>query len=68
VAGRRATGPLDIGQKPAFFDVEVLGSEAEGGRVEVEIVSDPYTPASNGGADHRELGVVLSEIAFEPGN
>jgi len=68
VAGRRATGPLDIGQKPAFFDVEVLGSEAEGGRVEVEIVSDPYTPANNGGADRRELGVVLSEIAFEPGN
>jgi DNA-binding transcriptional LysR family regulator len=68
VAGRRAAGPLDIGPAPAFFDVEVLAGETAGGRVEVEIVSDPYTPASDGGADHRELGVVLSEIAFEPGN
>ena len=68
VAGRRATGPLDIGPRPAFFEVEVLGGEAEGGRVEVEIVSDPYTPASDGGADRRTLGVVLSEVAFEPGN
>jgi len=66
VAGRRATGPLDIGPRPAFFEVEVLGGEAEGGRV--EIVSDPYTPASDGGADRRTLGVVLSEVAFEPGN
>jgi len=68
VAGRRAAGPLDIGPAPVFFDVEVLGGEAEGGRVEVEIVSDPYTPASDGGADHRTLGVVLSEVGFEPGN
>ena len=68
VAGRRATGPLDIGPAPAFFGVEVLAGETEGGRVEVEIVSDPYTPASDGGADRRELGVVLSEIEFEPGN
>jgi hypothetical protein len=68
VAGRRAAGPFDIGLAPAFFDVEVLGGEAEGGRVEVEIVSDPYTPASDGGADSRTLGVVLSEVEFEPGS
>ena len=68
VAGRRAAGPLDIGLAPAFFDVEVLAGETAGGRVEVEIVSNLYTPASDGGADHRTLGVVLSEVAFEPGN
>ena len=68
VAGRCAAGPLDIGRQPAFFDIEVLGGEADGEWLEVEIVSDPYTPASNGGADRRELGVVLSDIAFEPRN
>ena len=68
VAGRCAAGPLDIGRQPAFFDIEVLGVEADGEWLEVEIVSDPYTPARNGGADRRELGVVLSDIAFEPGN
>ncbi len=30
VAGRRATGPLDIGPKPAFFEVEVLGGGGRG--------------------------------------
>ncbi len=30
-------------------------------------MSDPYTPASDGGADRRTVGVVLSEVAFEPG-
>ena len=68
VAGRPAAGPLDIGPQPAFFEIEVLEGDAEGGWVEVEIVSDPYTPASDGGADRRTLGVVMSEIAFEPGS
>jgi hypothetical protein len=68
VAGRLAAGPLDLGRQPAFFEVEVLAGEAEGGWVEVEIASDPYTPVSDGGADRRTLGVVLSEVDFEPGN
>jgi len=68
VAGRRAAGPLDVGPQPAFFGIEVLEGDAEGGWVEVEIVSDPYTPASDGGADRRTLGVVMSEIAFDPGS
>jgi len=68
VAGRRVAGPLDISPQPRFFDLEVLESDVEGGRVEVEIASDPYSPASDGGVDSRTLGVVLSEVAFEPGN
>ena len=66
VTGRRVAGPLDVGPQPGFFDLEVLNSDVEGGRVEVEIVSDPYSPVSDGGADSRTLGVVLSEVAFVP--
>ena len=66
VAGRRVAGPLDIGPQPGFFDLEVLESDVEGGRVKIEIVSNPYSPASDGGADSRTLGVVLSEVAFVP--
>ena len=33
---------------------------------EIEIVSAPYVPASDGSNDHRELGAVLSWLEFEP--
>jgi hypothetical protein len=68
VAGRRAAGPLDIELQPEFFDLELSGSDVEGGRVEVEIVSDAYQPAAEGSADSRVLGVVLSDVEFEPGS
>jgi len=68
VAGRRVAGPLDISLQPEFFDLDVLESDIEGGRVEIEIVSDAYQPAADGSADSRILGVVLSDVEFEPSN
>jgi hypothetical protein len=66
VAGRRAAGPLDLGPRPGEIEVDVLPGEAPDGRLEIEISSEPYRPADDGGEDQRSLGVVLSEIAFEP--
>ena len=66
VAGRRAAGPLDLGSLPADVEVDVLPGEAPDGWVEIEISSASYRPADSGGEDRRSLGVVLSEIAFEP--
>jgi len=66
VAGRRAAGPLDLGPRPVDVEVDVLSGEAPDGWVELEISSVPYRPADSGGEDRRSLGVVLSEVAFEP--
>jgi hypothetical protein len=51
---------------PVDYVVEVLPEDGVDGRLEVEIHSDAYRPADDGAADPRELGVVLSDIAFEP--
>jgi hypothetical protein len=66
IEGRRAAGPLEIGRLPADYEIEVMPGDAVDGRLVVEIVSDPYRPADEGAVDSRELGVVLSEIAFQP--
>jgi hypothetical protein len=66
VAGRIAAGPLDLGTPAATVEIEVLPGDAINGRVEVEILSEPYVPLEAGGDDARELGVVLSQIAVEP--
>ena len=65
-AGRHAAGPLEVGPFPADYAVEVLPADVIDGRLEVEIRSDTYRPAEDGAADSRELGVVLSELGFEP--
>jgi len=66
VAGRHAAGPLEIGHFPADYEIEVLPDDAVDGRLEVEILSDAYRPAEDGAVDSRDLGVVLSDIAFQP--
>jgi hypothetical protein len=68
VAGRHAKGPLEIGPFPADYAIEVLPGDIVDGRLEIEIRSDAYRPAEGGAADVRELGVVLSDVAFEPRN
>jgi len=68
IAGRRAAGPLEIGPFPADYAVEVLPDDFVDGGLEVEIRSDTYRPADDGGADPRELGVVLSRVGFQPDN
>jgi hypothetical protein len=51
-----------------IIEVDVLPGETPDGRFEVEVLSDAYRPADNGLVDSRELGVVLSSLAFEPYN
>jgi hypothetical protein len=63
---RHADGPFEIGHLPAVYELEVLPGDAVGGRLAIEILSDPYLPAEDGAVDSRELGVVLSEIGFQP--
>jgi hypothetical protein len=66
VAGREASGPLDIGRSPADYEVEILPGEAIDGQLEVEVRSDSYLPSEHGKTDPRSLGVVVSNVAFKP--
>ena len=66
IGGRHAAGPIEIGLFPADYELDVLPADVISGRLEVEIRSDIYRPAEDGLADSRELGVVISDIAFEP--
>jgi len=66
IGGRDAVGPLDVGLEPADYEVDVPPGQAVGGRLEVEILSDGFVPADHGGEDRRSLGVVISDLAFEP--
>jgi hypothetical protein len=66
VDGRVVAGPFDIGRSPAPFVVEVPASAASEGGLEIEVRSAPYRPSDDGSADPRSLGVVLSQVLFEP--
>jgi hypothetical protein len=66
VAGRHAAGPFEVGPLPSDYWLDVLPTDAADGRLELEIRSDVYRPADSGSGDSRELGVVISELAFEP--
>lgn len=66
VAGKRIAGPLAIGARPETVVVPV-SEEFSGNRVVVEIDSVAFVPAAAGvGSDRRELGIVVSEVRFEP--
>jgi hypothetical protein len=66
ISGRRVAGPLEIHAIPRDFGFEVLPEDVVDGHVSVEILSQPYRPADDGGGDRRSLGVVLSKVVFEP--
>ncbi len=66
VGGRKVAGPLELGPQPEEVEFRLWPDDCEGGRVQIEIVSDRYVPADSGGEDERELGVVLSGVFFEP--
>ena len=66
IGNRQASGQLEITHLPAEFEFEVRTEDVVGGRVDVEIVSDPYRPSERGGDDDRSLGVVVSKVVFEP--
>ena len=66
VAGRHAAGPFEVGHLPSDYWLDVLPADTADGRLELEIRSNVYRPADSGSGDSRELGVVISELAFEP--
>lgn len=66
VAGAQVAGPLDLTPRPTDVSIEVSGSNAREGSVEIEILSEPYVPAQHGSNDPRALGAVLSWLEFVP--
>jgi hypothetical protein len=55
-------GPLTVDHLPAAVEIPVEVA----GPLEIEILSEPYSPASTGSSDERELGVVLLGLEFSP--
>ncbi len=66
VGERTAAGPVDLGQAPIDVLIAVFPDDVANGRVTIEVSSDAYRPDEHGHRDRRQLGVVLSSIAFEP--
>jgi hypothetical protein len=67
VGGEVVAGPLDLASTPLKVVVPIAEQHVHGGRVTFEIDSVEFVPAAAGvGTDRRELGIVVSEIRFEP--
>ena len=66
INGNVVAGPLEIGRFPAPFVIHLPTTEIGEGGLEVELRSVPYRPSDHGSADTRSLGVVLSQVLFEP--
>ena len=62
------TVPLDLAATPRDLHVEILSSEAGFGDLAVRLASDAFVPAEHdsSSSDRRELGFVVSEVAFSP--
>ena len=59
-------GPIDLTPEPTDVTLDLLQEPDRPAFHEIEIVSAPYLPASDGSGDLRELGAVLSWLEFEP--
>jgi hypothetical protein len=69
VDGAVVAGPLDLDHRPTTVEISVDEAAVERGVMEFTLVSEAFQPSSNGrGADSRELGVVLLDLAFQPEN
>jgi hypothetical protein len=65
--GAVVAGPIAVDHRAAVLKIPVDDAAVERGAIEFSIESDPYQPAaSGGGADTRELGVVLLGLGFKP--
>jgi hypothetical protein len=65
--GGTMVGPLELGPAPMEVSIPVADQDLEDGILVVELESVPYVPALAGhGDDRRTLGVVVSEVRFEP--
>jgi len=59
--------PLDLAASPTDVHIPVAASDVSHGEVVIRLVSDGFVPADAGaGQDRRELGFVVSELAFAP--
>ena len=66
VGGEWVAGPIDPRSQPVEVAIELPPVVSGTGRAEIEIESVPYLPAAAGSDERRELGVVLSRLAFVP--
>ncbi len=66
LGGEWVAGPIDSRSQPVEVAIELPSGAPADGRVEIEIASVPFRPAGAGSQDHRELGVVLSQLTFVP--
>ncbi len=67
--GNRLVGPLDLPNHPTTIDVPLQPVPAAGREAVLELRSAPYSPSRHhGSSDDRELGVILSHLAFRPGD
>jgi hypothetical protein len=59
--------PLQLGSEPADLHIAVRPDESRAAGLSLRLVSDAFVPADEGtGTDRRELGIVVSEVAFAP--
>ncbi len=66
VDGAVVSGPVTVDHRESVLTLPVDDDAVDRGVIEFELVSEPYLPAATGGADDRELGVVLIGVEFEP--
>jgi hypothetical protein len=66
VAGREVAGPVDPGTRGSELWLSLRDGDVVNGIAVVELASEGYRPSDHSGSDHRELGVVLTRVRFEP--
>jgi len=65
--GSRLLGPLDLPNHPTQLEIPLHPRSTDGREIVLELRSAPYSPRRHhGSSDDRELGVVLSHLAFRP--
>ena len=65
--GALLVGPVDLPNRPAQLDVPLQASSTAAAEAVLELRSIPYAPHRHShGSDRRELGIVVSHLAFRP--
>lgn len=66
IDGQPVAGPLSIGRNPQTFSIALTNRQTPTAPARLELGSRPYTPATAGSTDSRELGVVLAAVELVP--
>ena len=62
-------GPIAIDRREVTAEIRVDQVAVGAGFIEFDLLSEPFQPSAHGGgSDHRELGVVLLGVEFQPEN